>query len=68
MVTGSWVRAITTVRIGFAEVELREQVKRAGGKRNRSCKVWELRYDHIVALNLEARIVEYEATTSRDQG
>ena len=31
--------------------------------------VWRLteRYDHVVALNLEASIVEYEATTSRDQ-
>ena len=25
------------------------------------------RYGHVVALNLEARIVAYEATTSRDQ-
>ena len=25
------------------------------------------RYSHVVARNLEVRIVEYEATTSRDQ-
>ena len=67
MVTGSWVRAITTMRIGFAEVELREQVKRAGGKWNRSRKVWELRYDHVVGLKLEARIVEEKASNSRYQ-
>jgi hypothetical protein len=42
-------------------------VKQAGGKWNPRQKVWELCYGHIVALNLEARIVEYEVTTSRDQ-
>ena len=56
------------LRIGFAEVTLRERVKQAGGKWNPRQKVWELCYGHVVALNLEARIVEYEATTSRDQG
>jgi hypothetical protein len=50
--------AIVGVHIGFAEVELREQVKQMGGKWNRSHKVWELRYGHVVALKLEARIVE----------
>ena len=53
--------------VGFAEVALRERVKQAGGKWNPRQKVWELCYGHVVALNLEARIVEYEATTSRDQ-
>jgi hypothetical protein len=28
------------VHVGFAEVELREQMKQAGGKWNRSRKVW----------------------------
>jgi hypothetical protein len=58
---------IVALRIGFAEVALRERVKQAGGKWNPRRKVWELCYGHVVALNLEARIVEYEATTSRDQ-
>ena len=35
--------AIVGVRVGFAEVEIRDQVKRAGGKWNRGRKVWELR-------------------------
>jgi putative addiction module component (TIGR02574 family) len=41
----------------LAEVELREQMKQAGGKWNRSRKVCELRYEHVVVLKLEARIV-----------
>ena len=58
---------IVGVRIGFAEVDLRERVKQAGGKWNRSRKVWELRYDQVVALTLEARIVEEEASNTRYQ-
>ncbi len=53
------------MRVGFAEVELRAQVKQTGGKWNRSRKVWELRYDHVVGLTLEARIVEGKASNSR---
>ena len=56
------------VRVGFAEVELRDQVKQAGGKWHRRRKVWELRYDQVVALKLEARIVEEKASHSRYQG
>jgi hypothetical protein len=55
---------IVGVRIGFTEVDMREQVKQAGGKWNRSRKVWELRYDQVVALRLEARIVEEEASNT----
>jgi len=55
---------IVAVRVSFAEVELREQVKQTGGKWNRSHKVWELRYEHVVALKLEARIVEEKASNS----
>ena len=58
---------IVGVRVGFAEVEVREQVKQAGGKWNPSRKVWEMRYDHVVALKLEARIVEEEASNTRYQ-
>lgn len=54
--------ALMAVRVGFAEVEMRQQVKQAGGEWNPSRKVWELRYAQVVALKLEARIVE-EATS-----
>jgi hypothetical protein len=45
-------------------VELREQVKQAGGKWNRSRKVWEMRYERVAALKLEARIVEEASNTT----
>jgi hypothetical protein len=59
--------AMVGVRVGFAKVELREQVKQADGQWNRSRKVWELRYERVVTLKLEARIVE-EASNTRYQG
>jgi hypothetical protein len=55
------------VRVGFAEADMRERVKQAGGKWNRSHKVWDMRYDQVVALTLEARIVEEEASNTRYQ-
>src|SRR5215472_8825198 len=61
------VDMIVGVRVGFAEVELREQVKQAGGKWHRGRKVWELRYHHVVALKLEARIIEKKASNNRYQ-
>jgi len=56
------------VRVGFAAVAMRDQVKQAGGKWNPSRKVWELRYDQVGALKLESRIVEEKASNSRYQG
>ena len=53
------------VRVDFAEGEVRQQVKQAGGKWNRRRKVWEMRYDQVVALKMEARIVEEEASNTR---
>jgi hypothetical protein len=60
--------AMVGVRVGFAEVELRQQVKQAGGTWNGSRKVGEMRYGQVVALKLEARIVEEEASNTRYQG
>ena len=45
------------VRVDFAEVDLRQRVKQAGGKWNPDRKVWDLRYAAVTALKLEARIV-----------
>ena len=59
---------LVDLRIGFAEVDIRERVKQAGGKKwNLHRKVWELRYAQVVALKLETRIVEHEASTYRGQ-
>ena len=55
------------VRVGFAEAAMRERVKQAGGKWNRRRKVWDMRDDQVVALQLEARIVEEEASHTRYQ-
>ena len=55
------------VRVGFAEVAMRDRVKQAGGKWNRRRKVWDMRYDQVVALKLEARIVEEKASNTRYQ-
>ena len=46
------------MRIGFAEVALRERPKQAGGQWNPDRKVWELRYGQAVALKLDTRIVK----------
>ena len=43
-------------------MEMRERVKQAGGKWNRSRKVWEMHDDQVVALKLEARIAKEEGS------
>ena len=55
------------VLVGFAKVELRDQVKQVDRQWHRRRKVWELRYDRVVALTLAARIVEDKASHSRYQ-
>jgi hypothetical protein len=42
-----------------------DQVKQASEQWNRSRKVWEIPYDQVVVLKLEARIVEEEASHTR---
>jgi hypothetical protein len=56
------------VLFDFAKGELRDQVKQVGGQWNRRRKVWKLRYERVVVLKLEARIVEDKASNSRYQG
>ena len=53
------------VRVEFAEVKLRQRVKHARGKWNPNRKVWELRYADVVALTLEARIVDERVSDTR---
>jgi len=45
------------VQVKWGEVEVARRVKEAGGTWNRQKKVWELRYDRVVDLGLEGRIV-----------
>jgi hypothetical protein len=49
---------IVDIKVDWGEVELGRQVRGAGGKWNPGKKVWELRYDQVLALGLEDRIVE----------
>ncbi|MBM3131254.1 MAG: hypothetical protein FJ009_21855 [Chloroflexi bacterium] len=51
--------AIAAIKVNWGEAELGRRVKQAGGKWNPQKKVWELRYDQVVKLKLEQRIVGY---------
>lgn len=48
---------VVEVRVKFEEVELRRQVRQAGGEWNREKKVWRLRHAQVAALGLTDRIV-----------
>ena len=56
--------APVAVRVDFAEVELRQRVKQAGGRWNPDRRVWELPYAQVAALKLEARIAEARASNT----
>lgn len=46
------------LRIDWREMKLGSKVKQAGGKWNPGRRIWEMRYDRVVELGLEERIVE----------
>ena len=48
---------IVALRVEWQEMELRYTVKTAGGRWNPARRLWELRYDRVVELGLEERIV-----------
>jgi hypothetical protein len=58
---------IVGLRVDFAEVAVRDQVKQAGGTWNPERRLWRLRYDRVVALALNHRIVNESASMSRRQ-
>jgi hypothetical protein len=49
--------SLVRLRVAGPEVAGRQPVKRAGGKGQPQPGVWKLRYDLVVALGLEGRIV-----------
>jgi hypothetical protein len=55
---------IVGLRVAFAEVAVRDRVKQAGGTWNPERRVWQLRYDRVVALGLNNRIVDELASNS----
>ena len=56
---------IVGLRVAFADVAVRDRVKQAGGTWNPDRRVWQLRYDRVLALGLTDRIVD-EPVSSRD--
>ncbi|MBI3326685.1 MAG: hypothetical protein HYZ81_08290 [Nitrospinae bacterium] len=59
---------IVAVRVGLSEREMQQRVKQATGKWNRRRQVWELRYDQVVGLTLQARIVAEHASNHSYHG
>ena len=50
--------ALVPIRLALPEATLRKQVKQCGGRWDPQLGVWELRYEQVVALGLEARILD----------
>jgi hypothetical protein len=50
--------SVVDIRVAGSEVEIRRQVKGVGGRWHPQRGVWEVRYDKVVVLGLEDRIVE----------
>jgi hypothetical protein len=46
------------IALTVQEGPLRQQVKHRGGRWNPQQRVWELRYEHALALGLQARIID----------
>ena len=55
---------LVELRAAFADLAVREQIKKAGGTWNPERKLWQLRYDHAVALGLTGRIVNPPASNT----
>ena len=55
---------IVALRVAFADAAARDRVKQAGGTWNPERRVWQLRYDRVVALGLNSRIVIEPASNS----
>jgi hypothetical protein len=51
---------IVGVRVVWGEAALAHKIKAAGGQWNRQRRVWELRYEQVVALELVDRLVVEE--------
>ncbi len=51
---------LVPIRLTLAETTLRQQIKQRGGRWDPRRGIWELRYEHVVALGLEERILDSE--------
>ena len=59
---------IVGLRVAFADGAVRDRMKQAGGTWNPERRVWQLRDDRVVALGLNTRIVDDDASYSRCPG
>jgi hypothetical protein len=55
---------VVGLRVALAEVAVRDRVKQAGGTWNPERRIWQLRYDRVVALGLKSRVVAESASNS----
>jgi hypothetical protein len=55
---------IVGLRVAFTDVAGRDRVEQAGGTWNPERRVWQLRYDRVVALGLKSRIVDEPASNT----
>jgi hypothetical protein len=56
---------IVALRVAFADVAVRDRVKQACGRWNPERRVSHLRYDRVLTLGLNSRIVDEPASNSR---
>jgi hypothetical protein len=56
---------VVGLHVPFADVAVGALVKQACGRWNPERRVWQLRYDRVVAPGLNTRIVDEAASTSR---
>ena len=59
---------VVSLRVASAEATLRDRVKQAGGKWDPQRRVWHLRYDQVLALQLADRIVTDEPASTPGDG
>ncbi len=57
-------QTLVGLQVGYEEAEIKRLVKAAGAKWNPTRRVWELRYDKAVVLELTSRIVPDERSIS----
>jgi hypothetical protein len=55
---------IVGLRVAFADLAIRERVKQAGAAWSPERRVWQLRYDRVVAQGLTTRIIDDSASNS----
>ena len=55
---------IVALRVAFVDVAIRDRVKQAGGTWNPQRRIWLLRYDRVLELGLNSRIVAEPASKS----